>query len=407
MASTQRPNILVVLLDDLGIGDLGAYGGELVRTRMCNRLAETGVLCTSMYTPASTDSPARAGILTGRYGARFSVPESVRPGVQGGLPADVPTVAALLQEAGYATGFFGQWRLGSGAGQHPLDRGFDTFAGSLYGTDVTPLAWYEGRSATAPDMDLALASRWVTEAAEDFLAGLGARTPFLAVLSHLGPAFPSAPDPDYAGRSRAGRYGDVVETIDRHLERLIGEVRRLGRDDDTLVVVTSDNGPRYEGSTQSRRGRKPEVMDGGVRVPFIASWLGRTLGFVDETPRSLLDIMPTLCTLAGVQPPENVDGQDMSALLTRGVAPARGPVFLFYNQYLNAMRSGKWKLHYRYGPDSRTYMPQLFDVTVDPREAFNVAEKYPALVDELLPALLAERQEVAAEAAQRAAGGAA
>src|SRR4051794_34752578 len=111
------PNILLVVADDLGVGDLGAYGAKLVRTRMCNRLAETGVMCNAMYTPASTDSPARAGILTGRYAARFGVAESVRPNVPGGLPADVQAVASMLRTAGYATGYFGQWRLGSGSGQ--------------------------------------------------------------------------------------------------------------------------------------------------------------------------------------------------------------------------------------------------------------------------------------------------
>src|SRR3954471_11926835 len=178
MASSERPNVLLVLLDDLGIGDPGAYGGTLLRTRMINRLAETGVLFTSMYTPASTDSPARAGLLTGRYGARFDGPEAIRPGVPGGLPPNVPTVASALCAAGYATGFFGQWRLGSGAGQHPLDKGFDHFAGTLYGTDVTPLAWYDGRTTATSAMDTALASRWITEAAEDFLSGLPRRTPF-------------------------------------------------------------------------------------------------------------------------------------------------------------------------------------------------------------------------------------
>jgi arylsulfatase A len=403
------PNIVLVVADDLGIGDLGAYGAEMIRTRQINRLADSGVRFTSMYTPGSTDSPARAGILTGRYGARFAVPESMRPGVPGGLPADVPTVASALRGAGYATGFFGQWRLGSGAGQHPLDKGFDEFAGTLYGTDVTPLTWYNGRAPVDAPLDIALGSRRITEAAEDFLYRLRGRrrTPFFAVVSHLGPHFPYEPDPRYAGTSEAGKYGDTVETIDRHLERLLAEVRSSGRDDNTLVIVTSDNGPRYEGSTQRRRGRKPEVMDGGARVPFIASWLGRALGFVDDTPRSLLDITPTLCALAGVAPPPNLDGQDMSSLLRDGDTTPRGPVYLFYNEYLNAMRSGKWKLHYRYGTDTRTYMPQLFDLDADPREAFNLAERYPDIVDQLLPGLLALRQEVASEAAQRAAGGAA
>jgi arylsulfatase A len=171
--------------------------------------------------------------------------------------------------------------------------------------------------------------------------------------------------------------------------------------------VTSDNGPRYEGSTQRRRGRKPEVMDGGVRVPFIASWLDRRLAFVDRVPRSLLDLTPTLCALARAPEPAAMDGWDMSRLLRTGARAPRGPVFLFYNQWLNAMRSDRWKFHHRYGNNTRTYMPQLFDVRVDPREAFNLAEYRPALVADLLPRLEAVRASVNAEAAERAAGAAA
>lgn len=404
-APAAPPDIVLVIADDLGIGDLGVYGSELVRTRTCNRLAETGVRFDDMYTPASTDTPARAGALTGRYGARYALPATVRPDAPDGLPAGVPTVASALKQAGYATGLFGQWGLGSAAGQHPLDAGFDTFSGTLYSTDVTPLAWYEQRTEVDAATDIGLAARRMTEAAAAFVRDVPRRTPFLAVVSHLVPHFPYEPDPRYVGTSEAGRYGDTVETIDRYLGELLGELRRAGRDDNTLVIVTSDNGPRYEGSTQRRRGRKPEVMDGGVRVPFIASWLDRRLGLVDDTPRSLLDLTPTLCALAGAEPPPDLDGEDMSALLTQEGPAPRGPVFLWFNQYLNAMRSGRWKLHHRYGNDTRTYMPQLFDVHVDPREAFNLAETHPHIVEELLPDLLALRAEVAAEAAQHTPGG--
>jgi arylsulfatase A len=403
------PNIVLVVADDLGIGDLGAYGGNLIRTRTCDRLARTGVVCTSMYTPGSTDTPARAGLLTGRYGARFNLPASVRPDEPGGLPEDVATVASALRAAGYSTGLFGQWRLGSGPGRHPLDKGFDTFSGTLHGTDVTPLAWYEGRTEVEPAIDIRLGSRRITQAAEDFLSGARRerKSPFFIVVSHLTPHFPFEPDPRYAGGSDAGKYGDTVETIDRHLARLLAKVRRGRRGEKTLVIVTSDNGPKYQGATQGRRGRKPEVMDGGTRVPFIASWLQQPLGHVDSTPRSLLDVTPTLCALADAQPPPGLDGEDMSPLLSGRAAAERGAVFLFYNEWLNAMRSGKWKLHHRYGNDTRTYMPQLFDLEADPREAFNLAEKYPDVVDELLPHLLEVREEVRAEADRRAMGGAA
>jgi arylsulfatase A len=396
-----RPNIVVVVFDDLGIGDLGAYGSRLIRTRNVDRLAATGIRFDAMYAAAATDSPSRAGMLAGRYGARFRMPASVRPDVAGAIPADVSTVAGALKRAGYSTALFGQWRLGS----HPLDHGFDRFAGTLYGSDVTPLAWYDGRTVQEAATDPALSTWRIHDAAEDFLDDAG-RAPFFMVVSYLIPHAPFRPDPRYAGRSDAGAYGDAVETADRYIGEL---VRRLGdrrRFDDTLMIVTSDGGPRYEGSTQRRRGRKPEVMDGGVLVPFVASWLDRRLGDVDRTPRSLLDLTPSLCSLAGARTPPAMDGWDLSPLLSGRRSP-RGPVFLFYNEWLNAMRSENWKLHVRYGNDTRTYMPMLYDVRADPRESDNLAEYRTSLVAALQPQLEAVRASVNAEAAQRAAGAAA
>lgn len=393
-----RPNIVVIVFDDLGIGDLGTYGSRLIRTRNVDRLAENGIRFETMYAAGATDSPSRAGMLTGRYGARFRMPPSVRPDVPGALPADVSTVATALKGAGYSTALFGQWRLGS----HPLDHGFDRFAGTLYGSDVAPLAWYDGRAQSEAATDLALSTWRIHDAAEDFLDDAG-RAPFFMVLSYLVPHAPFRPDPRYSGRSEAGAYGDVVETADRHIGELVRRLEHRRNSEDTLVVVTSDGGPHYEGSTQRRRGRKPEVMDGGVLVPFVASWLDRRLGDVDRTPRSLLDLTPSLCALAGARTPPAMDGWDWSPLLN-GRRSARGPVFLFYNEWLNAMRSENWKLHVRYGNNTRTYMPMLYDVRADPRESNNLAEYRTSLVAALQPQLEAVRASVNAEAAQRAAG---
>ena len=400
----RRPNIVLVVFDDLGVGDFGAYGNRLIRTRQIDKLARNGVRFDAMYAAGSTDSPSRAGLFTGRYGARFRIPASIRPDVGGGLPADVPTVATALRSAGYATALFGQWRLGSGAGQHPLDKGFDRFSGTLYGSDVTPLAWHQGRTQTEAATDLGLTSWRIHDAAEAFLDDFGRsnRTPFFMVLSHLVPHAPYVAEPRYAGRSDAGAYGDTIEIVDRYLEHLVSRLERT-RNADTLVIITSDNGPRYEGSNQRRRGRKPEVMDGGVLVPFVASWLDRRLGFSDRVPRSLLDLTPTLCAVAGAQAPASMDGAGFSSLLNGRRSP-RGPVFLFYNEWLNAMRSEDWKLHVRYGNDTRTYMPMLYDVRADPRESNNLAEYRPEIVTALQPQLEAVRASVNAEAAERAAG---
>ncbi|TDC50358.1 sulfatase [Jiangella ureilytica] len=408
-AAPGQPNIVLVLADDLGVGDLGTYGARLIRTPTIDRLAATGVVCESMYAAGATDTPSRAGLLTGRFGARYGLPASLRPGMTAGLPSGVPTMASLLRSAGYRTAWFGQWRLGSLGEQHPLHHGFDTFAGTLFGTDVDPLTWYQGTTATDPAFDIAFGARRITDEAIRFVDE-HRHEPFLIVLSHLAPHAPYAPEPAFAGRSRAGAYGDVVEQLDSHLGRLIDHLHRTRLSANTLVVITSDNGPGGEGRTQSRRGRKPEVYDGGVRVPFVASQLTQTRRIRDTVPRSLLDVTPSLCALAGVPAPDDLDGEDMSALLTGRASPTRGPVYLFFNEFLNAVRHEQWKLHVAFDNDRRppgnrpwSYVPQLFDVDTDPRETYNLAALHPDVVEVLRDGLEATRQDVAAEAASQSA----
>jgi arylsulfatase A len=415
-----RPNVVLVVADDLAVGDLGIYGARLIDTPVIDRLAASGVVCAEMYAAAATDTPARAGLLVGRYGARYGLPATMTPTTAAGLPADATTVAELLRGAGYATALFGQWRLGAQAGQHPLDHGFDRFAGTLYGTDVSPLAWYEDRTAVDTDFDYALADRRIVDAALGFIDELRGddwrdrdqradgrrRRPFLAVLSHLAPHAPFRAEPHFFRRSDAGLYGDVVQQFDHYLGELLERLHRWRMDERTLVIVTSDNGPRYEGRTQNRRGRKPEVFDGGVRVPFVASWLTSRRRVRDRVPRSLLDVTPTVCALAGVTPPGGLDGEDMSRLLRGKGAPARGPVYLFFNQRLNAMRSGRWKFHVGFGNGGfgSQYMPQLYDVEADFRENCSVANLHPDVVARLRAGLEAVRDDVLAEAGSQSAG---
>jgi arylsulfatase A len=419
-----RPNVVLVVADDLGVGDVGVYGGDVIRTPAIDRLASTGVRCAAMYAAAAWDTPSRAGLLVGRYGARYNLPDSTGPATTIGLPADAKTIATLLRDAGYATGLFGQWRLGAGAGagQHPFDHGFMRFSGTLFGTDVSPLAWYDGRQVEEPDFDSAYGARRITEDAIDFIdqqyerarhgrdrGRVRRRRPFLAVLSHLAPHQPYRVEPRFVGRSDGGLYGDAVETIDHYLGRLI---RHLSGIDRTLVIFTSDNGPRYEGRNLRRQGRKPELFDGGVNVPFIASWTSAGRARRDRVPRSLLDVTPSLCALAGVTPPPDLDGEDLSQLLRGQTRPARGPVYLFHRQNLWAMRSEQWKYHvygllfdfppgYPLGPE---WWPTLYDVVEDPREEYTVANLHPDVLARLRPQLDAVAADVAAEAARRTEG---
>jgi arylsulfatase A len=394
----RRPNIVLVVADDLAIGDLGAYGGKLIKTPNFDTLAATGLVCDEMYAAAATDTPSRCGILTGRYGARYSLPGSSNRSTANGLPPRAVTVASLFRDAGYATGLFGQWRLGSQPGQLPWEHGFDRFRGTLFGVDVSPIDWYRDSTLVESGYDSAFAAREITEEAVAFI-GENTDKPVFAVLSHLAPHIPYRAEPAFFRRSEAGLYGDVVAQLDHYLGVLLNQLRRLHEHQRTLVIVTSDNGPRYEGFVQHRRGRKPEVFDGGVRVPFVASWLTASRRTRDSVPRSLLDLTPSLCALAGVTPPSNVDGVDMSPLFWGRPAPARGPVFLWHNQRLHALRSGKWKFHMSQGGFGAQYFPMLYDVEADFREAYSVVNVNPTVVDDLRAQLIAVRDEVLAEAA--------
>jgi arylsulfatase A len=398
----RRPNVVLVIADDLAIGDLGVYGGRLIKTPNADRLAATGLVCDEMYAAASTDTPSRCGILTGRYGARYALPASSNPASPTGLPSHAVTVASLLRDAGYATGLFGQWRLGAGTGQLPLDHGFDRFRGTLYGVDVSPLAWYRDSTVVESDYDSAFAARDITDAALDFVEDEEDR-PFFAVLSHLAPHIPYRAEPRFVRDSKAGLYGDVVQQLDHYLGVLLKRLRR--ERERTLVIVTSDNGPRYEGRNQNRRGRKPEVFDGGVRVPFVASWLTAGRRLRDRTPRSLLDVTPSICAVAGVAAPSNLDGADLSPLFSGRKPPARGPVFLWQNQRLHAVRSGRWKFHISQDGFGAQYFPMLYDVEADFRESYSVVKLNPTVADDLRAQLIAVRDDVLAEAATTQGGG--
>jgi arylsulfatase A len=400
------PNIVLVVADDLAFGDLGVYGSPLIKTPHVDALGRRGLVCDEMYAPAVGDTPSRCGILTGRYGARYGLPESTSPG-SAGLPPRAVTMATLLRGAGYTTGLFGQWRLGSRAGETPSDHGFGRFRGSYHGVNVSPVVWQEDGTVVDANFDAALVARDITEHALEF-TGEHADGPVLAVLAHLAPHIPYRAEPTFFGRSAAGEYGDVVEQIDHYLGVLLAGLRSQQgtHDRPTLVIFTSDNGPRYEGYVHQRRGRKPEVFDGGVRVPFVAAWLTGSTQTRDSVPRSLVDITPSLCALAGVAPPSNLDGVDLSPLFHGQPTPARGPVYLWSGSWLNAVRDANWKLHVAQGApasltalDNAQYWPMLFNYDDDFREAYSVADYHPEIVDAISAQLRRVQLDVAAEAA--------
>jgi len=370
-----KPNLVIVLADDLGWGDVGCFGATAIATPQIDAIAARGVRFAQMLAAAPTGVASRRGLLTGRYPR------------QTGPAEPPPTIAGGLKPAGYASGCVGAWRLGAAPEQHPLRQGFDEFFGLPEGHDADPLRLFRDEEAVQTGPDPCLLTRRFTDEAIAFIERHADR-PFFVLLAHAMPRAPLFVEEAFRGESDGGTYGDAVQCIDFHLGRLIERLGGLGLADDTLLIVTSDHGPADEGSTGGLRGRRGEAYEGGFRVPFVAQWPARiAAGTVCDEPASLLDLLPTLLSVAGVRSPGDVplDGVSISAAFKGRPAPTREAFFYDAGGSINAVRAGKWKLHVARGPagDDCREMPQLFDLDVDPGECYNLEDRYPDVVARL------------------------
>jgi uncharacterized sulfatase len=411
-AVTDRPNIVLVFMDDMGYGDMGCFGGTVVQTPRMDQIAERGIKFRHMYSPASTCTPSRASLLTGRYAQRVGLPRVIFPHEGEGLPAWERTLPELLRECGYRTAMYGKWHLGSRPEHNPVRHGFDEFVGLLYSNDMDPVHLYEDEKVIETDVDQAWITKLYTDRAIEFIEQ-NVGEPFFVYLAHTMPHIPLHVEPAFRGTSRGGTYGDTIECIDFHLGRILDLVHERGLTENTLVIVTSDNGPWFEGSTGGLRGRKIETWEGGLRMPFVAQWPGQVpAGAVCDEPACFTDLLPTLTTLAGGTVPVDrpIDGIDIGPALFGDATPEREAIYFFQYWELNAVRSGRWKLHVgRHGhpyPDPRE-LPDLVDLELDPAESYNVANREPEVLARLTS--LAERfaAEIAGqrrEAEGRAAG---
>ena len=395
--AARKPNIIIVLADDLGYGDIGAFGGKLIRTPCLDRMAKEGAMLSTFYASANICTPSRAGLLTGRYPIRTGLAyEVIQPNDTNGLPLSEITIAEALKPD-YATALIGKWHLGHVAPfWPPTVHGFDVFFGLPYSHDMKPLALYTaepGVELTKEDVDFKeLTARF-------FARGLrfiedNKDKPFFLMLALTAPHEPENPHPDHAGKSKAAAYGDVVEEIDENVGKLLARLKTLGLEADTLVIVTSDNGPWFEGSPGPFRDRKGGAgWEGGYRVPFIARQPGVIpAGIVSNVLSMNIDFMPTIMAWTGRPlPAVEIDGKDLSSVLkTRGAKSPHDELILFNNEKVAAIRTQDWKLVLR--SYYRTYdLPidqygyaHLVDVKNDPSEAYNVAALHPDVMKDML-----------------------
>lgn len=340
------PSFVVILFDDLGWGDLSSYGNPLIETPHIDRAAREGLQMTRFFAASPVCTPSRAALLTGRYPPRHRTDRHVffpdsswlgmlrrAVGESNEIPRDEVLLPEALQAAGYATAMMGKWHLGAMDGHRPNDFGFDHFFGVLWSNDMFPLHLYrddqilerderpfsrvgqrdEERALGEGGVDQSRLTERYTDEAIEFLEQQ--QGPFFLYLAHTFPHVPHYAAAAHAGASKAGLYGDVVEDLDRSTGRILDALRRLGLDERTLVLITSDNGADYGGSPGPLRGRKGETYDGGQRVPLIARWRGRipSSGRSDALAMNI-DLFPTLLGLAGLPTPDDreIDGRDLS-----------------------------------------------------------------------------------------------
>jgi arylsulfatase A-like enzyme len=439
----RPPNIILILADDLGWGDLGCYGSPDIRTPNLDRMAREGVRFTHFYAQPLC-GPSRSALMTGCYPVRNSLMFNHLPKAQTGIHPDELTIPEVLKSRGYATAMAGKWHLGDAPPFLPTRHGFGSWFGLPYSNDMWPFHpkiqsprtasaqgdiararaqanGYEGKGQVYPpdwfpDLPLMrneevieinpeqnrLTQRY-TETALDFIKENRDR-PFFFYLAHSMPHAPIFPGEAFEGRSRRGRYGDVVEELDDSAGRIRARVRELGLESDTLIIFTSDNGPWRPygidaGSAGPLRGAKGTHWEGGIRVPFIASLPGRIpFGLQSSEIAASIDLLPTFAAMAGASVPKDriIDGRNLYGLLT--MADARSPheAFFYYaaptnylaadgrpgnRQNLVAVRDRRWKLHLEAAPGGEK--GALYDVHADPGEERDVSSQQPAVVKRL------------------------
>ncbi len=423
----RRPNIIFIYADDLGFGDLGSFGAKAIRTTNLDRMAAEGLRLTSFYSVSPVCTPSRAALMTGRYAARMGIQQMHLSNVltyadRTGLPTNETTIASALKARGYATAAVGKWHLGHAPPHRPIDHGFEYYFGIPYSNDMQPsLLMRMGEVVEQPVDQETLTLRYTQEA-----IGFIERSkdkPFFLYLAHNMPHIPLFASEKFKGKSAAGAYGDAVEEVDWSVGEILSTLRRLGIERDTLVVFTSDNGPWYQGSPGPLRGRKGWTYDGGLRVPFVARWPGRiTPKAVSDSPLATIDMFQTALALAGEKSPATAaalpsDGKDASAFLLGRQRDAPGNLYLFFDkEYLQTARWGRWKIHVarwnipRYTAASAQQKnvalnrPELFDMTVDPGESFDVADRHPDVVKDLRARIAAALKTFPGEIQQANAG---
>lgn len=404
-----KPNVVIIFIDDLGYADIGPYGATKQKTPHLDRMASEGMKLTSFYA-APVCSVSRAQLLTGCYGVRVSVPGVFGPASKNGLHPNETTIAERLKEQGYATMCIGKWHVGDQPEFLPTRQGFDRYLGIPYSNDMQRIAKASGKRVVpllrddkviellTDEQQSKIVQRY-TEEAVGFIRE-NKDKPFLLYLPHTAVHTPIWPGEAFRGKSNNGRFGDWVEEVDWSVGQVLGTLRDLQLDKNTLVVFTSDNGPWLikgsdGGSALPLRGGKGSTWEGGVRVPTIAWWPGKIeAGSTCDAVAGTIDLMPTAVALAGGTVPSEpiIDGRDISPLLFgKSTTSPREAHYYFAGNNLQAVRRGPWKLAIatqaetmgKQALNDSKQNPRLYNLDEEIGEQTNVADKHPDIVAKL------------------------
>ena len=416
------PNVIIIFMDDMGWADVGFNGGMHVKTPRLDQMAEEGLVLTDFYVAQPVCSASRSALLTGCYPNRIGITGALGPNATNGIHDGEITLAELCKSKGYATAIFGKWHLGHHTQFLPTRHGFDTFEGIPYSNDMwpmhpeapkgtyPPLPYFKDEVQVGENPDQRNFTGDFTQRTIDFIKEHKGE-PFFIYVPHPMVHVPLYCSDEWNGKTGMGLYADVVGEVDEGVGKILDTIDKLGLEENTLVIFTSDNGPwlsygEHAGQTGIYREGKGTTFEGGVRVPFVARWTGTIpAGTVSNEPMMTIDILPTIAEWIDVPlPSHQVDGKSATALL-EGEDGAKSPQKAYYFYYkkndLEAIRWGEWKIHFPHGYRSMVDNPvgsggvpgkydysvktgiELYSLHLDPSETKNVANEYPEVMNNL------------------------
>jgi arylsulfatase A len=401
-SNSTYPNIVFIFTDDLGYGDIGAFGATDIKTPNIDRIANEGIKFTSFLSASPVCSPSRAGLLTGRMPQRMGINAVFFPDSFTGMDPEEITFAEILKEKGYQTAAVGKWHLGHMQKYLPLNQGFDQYFGIPYSNDMRSVVYMRGNEVEEFEVDQTYTTQKYTEEALSFI-DQASESPFLLYVAHNQPHVPIYASPEFQGKSNRGLYGDVIQEIDWSVGQILKKLEEKGILENTLIVFSSDNGPwlvmeDHGGSAGELREGKQFTFEGGVRVPTVAMWKGKIpAGQVYEEMATQMDWFPTFCKLVGAEIPTDreIDGRDLSAVLFEN-GNREEDTFLYYMlSDQRGYREGDWKIKRPYqGYEGSRGMKAvaahdtlLFNLKNDPGETINLAKENPEKLSQMMRAM--------------------